>query len=236
MKDAKQFLEEAKAQESDISEVKNQEDWKTMLMDAQVPVILDCYADWCAPCRKLTPILEALTQKYEGKFKLVKLNIDTMPSLASALKVQSIPAVFLIYKGQMVDTFVGIPENKRIGEFVQAALSIESLGSDENMAFGMVTEAEKMITKGDFATAEGLVTELLSHENWREKYGGRSLLLKPYGLVKLDTLCEAFQCIEEFLARAAKGIQDEVPEEYQQWMVEIDEAFQKRTQELNVPD
>ena len=44
-----------------------------------VPIILDCYAEWCAPCRKLTPILEKVTQENEGKFKLIKVNIDNLP-------------------------------------------------------------------------------------------------------------------------------------------------------------
>jgi len=114
-------------------------------MEQEVPVILDCYADWCQPCQQLTPILEAVTNKFEGKFKLVKLNIDTLPSLATALKVQSIPAVFLVYKGQMVDQFTGVPADKRLGEFVNAALTMEGLKTDENMAGGMLLEAEKFV-------------------------------------------------------------------------------------------
>ncbi len=62
-----------------IDEVKSYDDWKPKVMSQQIPVIVDCYADWCQPCKKLTPVLENLTLKYEGKFKLVKLNIDNLP-------------------------------------------------------------------------------------------------------------------------------------------------------------
>jgi putative thioredoxin len=51
-------------------------------MDEKITIILDCYADWCKPCQELTPILEKLTREYNGKFKLIKLNIDKLPDIA----------------------------------------------------------------------------------------------------------------------------------------------------------
>lgn len=57
---------------------------------------------WCGPCRKLTPILEEMTANGDGKFKLVKLNIDNLPQIATGLKVRNIPAVFLINKGGII--------------------------------------------------------------------------------------------------------------------------------------
>jgi thioredoxin len=86
-----------------IDELRDTKEWQTKVMEAKVPVILDCYADWCGPCKKLTPVLEKVTNDYEGKFRLVKLNIDTLPELTRALNVKSVPALFLIYKGNVMD-------------------------------------------------------------------------------------------------------------------------------------
>jgi len=62
---------------------------------------------------------------------------------------------------------------------------MEGLKSDENMAVGMLTEAEKFIAQEQYSTCDGLMKELYSHENWREKYGGRILLLRAYCAIKL---------------------------------------------------
>ena len=72
------------------------------------PVILDCYADWCAPCRKLTPELEKKAIEHDGKFKLVKLNIDNLPQLTKGLNVKAVPSLFLIYRGNVMDTLTGV--------------------------------------------------------------------------------------------------------------------------------
>jgi thioredoxin len=104
---ARQFIEAVK-EESSIEEIASYNDWKPKVMEElNKPIILDCYADWCQPCKKLTPILENLAQEHAGKFKLVKLNIDNLPQLAQGLNVKSIPALFLIYRGNIVDTMVG---------------------------------------------------------------------------------------------------------------------------------
>lgn len=65
----------------------------------------------------MTPVLEKLTLQYEGKFKLVKLNIDNLPQLATGLNVKSIPALFLIYKGNMLDAMTGF-DVKKLEELV----------------------------------------------------------------------------------------------------------------------
>ena len=76
---AKEFLNKVE-EDLIIDEVNTQAEWTTKVMEVtDKPVILDFYADWCAPCKKLTPVLEQLTRDNEGKFKLVKINIDNLP-------------------------------------------------------------------------------------------------------------------------------------------------------------
>ena len=72
-------------------------------MESKLPVVLDCYADWCQPCKKLDPILQEKIKEFEGKLKLVKLNIDNHPKLSSGLNIRSIPTLFLIFNGNIVD-------------------------------------------------------------------------------------------------------------------------------------
>lgn len=76
---AKDFLN-AVEEDLIIDEVMTTEQWTTKVMQVKdKPIILDFYADWCAPCKKLTPVLEEKAREHEGKFKLVKVNIDNVP-------------------------------------------------------------------------------------------------------------------------------------------------------------
>ena len=76
---AKDFLEKVD-ENLIIDEVRSVQEWTTKVMEEKdKPIILDFYADWCAPCKKLTPVLEKLTHDNEGKFKLMKINIDNLP-------------------------------------------------------------------------------------------------------------------------------------------------------------
>ncbi len=78
----------------------------------QVPVVVDFWAEWCQPCRMLGPVLEKLAVEYGGKFVLAKANTERMSEIASGFGVRSIPAVFGIKDGQVVDSFVGaLPES-----------------------------------------------------------------------------------------------------------------------------
>ena len=83
-------------------------------MEQKLPIVLDCFAEWCAPCKKLEPVLKDIVLSFDGKLKMVKLNIDNLPQLSTGLNIRSLPTVFLIYKGNIIDTFSGIPSEERL--------------------------------------------------------------------------------------------------------------------------
>jgi putative thioredoxin len=118
----------------------------------EVPVLLDCWAPWCGPCRNLKPVLEKLAQAYGGAFVLAKLNTDEAPQVSAALQIKSIPLVVLFIGGRPVDQFMGaLPESqvrafldKHIGEQVSEAeaLRLDAVEHpDPTAAEAMLVEA-----------------------------------------------------------------------------------------------
>lgn len=78
----------------------------------RVPVLVDFWADWCQPCRTLTPLLTKLAQEYRGGFILAKINADAEQALAGHFRVRSLPTVMVVWQGQIVDQLVGVqPES-----------------------------------------------------------------------------------------------------------------------------
>jgi putative thioredoxin len=88
----------------------------------QVPVLLDLWADWCQPCKQLSPILERLAAEGNGSWVLAKIDVDANPRISQALQVQSIPAVFAVIGGQLVPGFQGALPEPQVREFVAAVL------------------------------------------------------------------------------------------------------------------
>jgi len=84
-----------------------------------VPVVVDLWAEWCGPCKTLGPTLEKVIGETSGAVELAKVDVDTNPEIAQAFQVQSIPAVFAIKDGQIVDTFVGALPEAGIREFIE---------------------------------------------------------------------------------------------------------------------
>jgi putative thioredoxin len=99
-------------------------------------VIVDFWATWCQPCRMLGPILEKLARDHAGKFLLVKADTDKLPNIANGFGVQSIPAVYALRNGQLLDSFVGLMSEDQIRAWIDRLLPTpaESLVSEARVA------------------------------------------------------------------------------------------------------
>jgi putative thioredoxin len=89
-------------------------------------VVVDLWAPWCGPCRQLGPILERVCDATDGKVVLAKVNVDENPGISQAFRVQSIPAVFAVKDGKVVDGFVGAQGEAAVVEFVSRLLPTEA--------------------------------------------------------------------------------------------------------------
>ena len=89
----------------------------------QVPVVLDMWAEWCQPCKQLSPILERLATAANGSWVLAKVDTDANPRIAQALQVQGIPAVFAVIGGQLIPGFQGALPEAQVREFIDAVLA-----------------------------------------------------------------------------------------------------------------
>jgi putative thioredoxin len=90
-----------------------------------VPVVVDLWAEWCGPCRTLGPIIEKVVDATEGQVALVKVDVDSNPQISQAFRVQSIPAVYALRDGQVVDGFIGAYPEAEVTRFVQGLLPTE---------------------------------------------------------------------------------------------------------------
>ena len=92
----------------------------------EVPVVVDFWAEWCGPCRALTPALERAAGEREGKVDLVKVDVDANPGLAQAYGVQGIPAVKAFRNGEVVDEFVGAQPAPMVEQFMDKLVPSEA--------------------------------------------------------------------------------------------------------------
>ncbi|MCL4205836.1 MAG: tetratricopeptide repeat protein [Pirellulaceae bacterium] len=134
---------------------------------SRLPVVVDFWAPWCAPCRQLGPLLEKLVREFAGRFVLVKANTDELPQIASQFQVQSIPSVFGVIGGEVVTYFAGaLPERQVrdwIGELLRSGQVLEARNLEAHDLNAAVDRYREILQKSpqEAAAAIGLARSLM---------------------------------------------------------------------------
>jgi thioredoxin 1 len=89
------------------------------VLEATVPVLADFWAEWCVPCRMVSPVLEKLAEEHKGKLKVAKINVDQESDLAAKYNIVSIPTILLFHKGQIARQQIGAAPRKVLEEMIK---------------------------------------------------------------------------------------------------------------------
>ena len=98
------------------------ENFKSEVLESPIPVLVDLYATWCAPCRMMAPVLDRLAVELEGQVKIVKIDTDEQPELAGAFHVSSSPMLAWIKDGEVVGSSVGLVSPDHIRQMVKKVM------------------------------------------------------------------------------------------------------------------
>lgn len=168
-----------------LNEQMNQPDFLTLSYEK--PVVVDFWAEWCGPCRMLGPVLEKLEKTANGRWQLLKINVDQNPAIAQQYAVRSIPAVKMFFEGEIIGEFLGALPEYQVQKWLEQHLPTEGKK--------LLESAKTAITSGNFDLAKQMLQEIIRTEDTAE---ARMLL--------------AILVFQDDLARAAELVQP-IPEE-----------------------
>lgn len=106
----------------EIAKISDTKSWETTVMSSPRPVFVDFWAEWCGPCRMVSPVVEELAKEFEGKVNFVKVNVDEANDLASKYNVFSIPTLAIFNKGQIIVQQVGAASKDSYKKMIERAL------------------------------------------------------------------------------------------------------------------
>lgn len=167
-----------------------------------VPVVIDLWAEWCGPCKSLGPILEKVIGETQGLVELAKIDVDANPEVSAAFQVQSIPAVYAMVDGQVVDGFTGAQGEPQVVDFVQRLLD----GSP--VAAATAATANEAAIAGEAVEPESVMAEPMMSEPGLEP---QPVIATPIGPSAAEADAIEAQLID--LLTKVKG-DDEVREQY----------------------
>lgn len=147
-------MESASTHVRDVSTAEFQQE--VLLRSREVPVLVDFWAEWCQPCKTLSPHLEALADEYAGQFELAKVDVDANQELSTQFLVQSIPTVVAVKNGKEVARFQGAIPEASIREFITGVLPTE--------LDLMFEQARTALIAGDTPGAEHILRQVLSEK------------------------------------------------------------------------
>src|SRR6266480_4270449 len=125
------------------------------------PVLVDFWAEWCGPCKQLTPVLEKAVKAAKGKVKLVKMDIDKHPAIPGQMGIQSIPAVIAFVNGQPADGFMGALPESQVVAFLER-LTKDRIGGE---AKDLLEAADAALAAGDAAGAADIYAQILAEDS-----------------------------------------------------------------------